>query len=293
MHRTWRSVLHIMYLMGAMVAAAFLQAPFVTRLSILCIVPLNLFSFLKHGMDACLDFASMTVLILLITTMHYVMVGIHYLLAPKKVIQPQLTHKNGHVANGTTYTMAPLKETRTRTLFLRLQENIWSLYIILLYKFKDFVEKCRNLAKHLTSWNRRSIVEEELSCSYQPSHKSREDLINGYARTGPVLSEDETDISHKLNPAAYSDDDCDHLVDANELRRRLNNFYPEERVTRSVSRPYTPSLTGSATPSLPRTPRPYCSAVTKSGGRCRGKSMHGFNVCNKHVRAPSVVSIHN
>lgn len=55
----------------AMIVAAFLQAPFLTRASILVIVPVNLITYLKHGMEASLDFTSMTVLIFLITASKY------------------------------------------------------------------------------------------------------------------------------------------------------------------------------------------------------------------------------
>lgn len=71
MHRIYRVGLHIIYLLFAMVIAAFLHAPLLTRITIMGIVPLNLLSFLKHGMDACLDFVSMSVLIFLITMSMY------------------------------------------------------------------------------------------------------------------------------------------------------------------------------------------------------------------------------
>lgn len=71
MHRIYRVGLHIIYLLFAMVIAAFLHAPLLTRITIMGIVPLNLLSFLKHGMDACLDFISMSVLIFLITMSMY------------------------------------------------------------------------------------------------------------------------------------------------------------------------------------------------------------------------------
>lgn len=71
MHRVYRISLHIVYLLFAMVIAAFLHAPLLTRVTILGLVPLNLVSFLKHGMDACLDFVSMSVLIFLITMSMY------------------------------------------------------------------------------------------------------------------------------------------------------------------------------------------------------------------------------
>lgn len=71
MQRIFRIVSHITYILVAMIVAAFLQAPFFTRASILAIVPVNLITYLKHGMEACLDFTSMTVLIFLITASKY------------------------------------------------------------------------------------------------------------------------------------------------------------------------------------------------------------------------------
>lgn len=71
MQRMYRIGLHIVYLLLAMVVAAFVHAPLLTRITILGLVPLNLVTYLKHGMEACLDFTSMTVLILLITTSTY------------------------------------------------------------------------------------------------------------------------------------------------------------------------------------------------------------------------------
>lgn len=71
MHRIYRIGLHIVYLLFAMVIAAFLNAPLLTRIIIIGIVPLNLISYLKHGMDACLDFISISALIFLITLSMY------------------------------------------------------------------------------------------------------------------------------------------------------------------------------------------------------------------------------
>jgi hypothetical protein len=50
-----------------MIIAAFLQAPLLTRTAILGIVPVNLISYLKHGLHASIDFISLTFLLLLIT----------------------------------------------------------------------------------------------------------------------------------------------------------------------------------------------------------------------------------
>lgn len=71
MQKAYCIFLHIMYILVAMIVAAFLQAPFLTRATIMGIVPANLLTYLKHGMEASLDFTSMTVLIFLITASEY------------------------------------------------------------------------------------------------------------------------------------------------------------------------------------------------------------------------------
>lgn len=54
-----------------MIIASFLQAPFLTRATIMGVVPANLLTYMKHGLEATLDFTSMTVLIFLITASEY------------------------------------------------------------------------------------------------------------------------------------------------------------------------------------------------------------------------------
>lgn len=71
MQRMYRTFLHAVYILTAMIVAAFLQAPFLTRATILGIVPVNLLTYLKYGMEASLDFTSMTILIFLITASEY------------------------------------------------------------------------------------------------------------------------------------------------------------------------------------------------------------------------------
>jgi len=71
MQRLYRTFLHAIFLLAAMIIAAFLQAPFITRATIMGVVPMNLVSYLKHGMEASLDFTSITVLIFLITASEF------------------------------------------------------------------------------------------------------------------------------------------------------------------------------------------------------------------------------
>lgn len=73
MQRAYRISLHVVYILVAMIIAAFLQAPFLTRATIMGVVPANLLTYLKHGTEASLDFLSITVLIFLITASKYTM----------------------------------------------------------------------------------------------------------------------------------------------------------------------------------------------------------------------------
>lgn len=75
------------------------------------------------------------------------------------------------------------------------------------------------------SWCRQnSAPVEELSCSYLPSRKSREDLINDYGRNYPSMSEESTDFENSVNVAAERYDrvdETDNIIDARDLRRRF------------------------------------------------------------------------
>lgn len=74
---------------------------------------------------------------------------------------------------------------------------------------------------------------EELSCSYIPSKKTREDLIYNYEQEFPSMSEDITDFEHSnfMSERNESMDDLENLIDANDLRRRLRQV--ESSVSRS------------------------------------------------------------
>lgn len=78
----------------------------------------------------------------------------------------------------------------------------------------------------MPSWGRGNSpnIREEMSCSYLPSKKAREELITDYARHYPNMSDD---ISERiLETPSLSDEnydqynESDDLIDASELRRR-------------------------------------------------------------------------
>ncbi|PBC33274.1 hypothetical protein APICC_01297 [Apis cerana cerana] len=249
MHRIYRVGLHIIYLLFAMVIAAFLHAPFLTRITIMGIVPLNLLSFLKHGMDACLDFVSMSVLIFLITMMHFIMIGIQRICGPKNIKRRsesnQVIDQNGHV-----------------------------------------IEKFSSLVQAVASWSKPSFVQsEELSCSYISSRKNREDLIHNYEQEYPSMSEDVTDYenSNLIDEKNRSVDDYENLIDANDLRQRLRKLESLNNRS-SYSRQQSPSR--SVTPSY--TSR-ICNAITRSGKRCRLYALNGQMYCNRHSLGSSIM----
>lgn len=280
MHRVYRIGLHVIYLLSFMVIAAFLHAPLLTRITIIGIVPMNLVSYLKHGMDACLDFVSMTVLIILITMMHFLMVGIQRLFGPKQETRAepvQVIERNGH-ANGqyvsSSYTKLHTAETPNITLYMKLKRNARALYNSFDYQVNRCIQTMRSLVESvLSSWSKQSGTQrEELSCSYTSSRRTRDDLIRNYECEYPSMSEDVTDYehSHLINESI---DDLDKLVDANDLRRRLQLRGPSVYSSRqqSPSRSVTPSF---AT---------RCRAVTKSGRRCRMHATPNERYCSRHA----------
>ncbi|XP_031830089.2 protein brambleberry isoform X1 [Nomia melanderi] len=297
MHRMYRTSLHVVYLLCAMVIAAFLHAPLLTRVTIMGLVPLNLVSYLKHGMDACLDFTSMTVLIFLITAMHFVMTGIQRLCAPKATIHSepvQITNKNG-LANGTAQdyissSCASLKSSGTpsSSLYTKLKRSIGRICNVIYNQINYCIQKCASLVQSAISWSRQNYNQrEELSCSYMPSKKPREDLI--YSRQGEfpsMISEDATDFENSIavNENDDSVSDLDHLVDANELRRRLRKLEGSgsraSYVQRSPSRSVSPSYA---------VPRVLCSALTRSGRKCRLFATNGNYFCSRHSAGTSII----
>lgn len=65
---------------------------------------------------------------------------------------------------------------------------------------------------------------EELSCSYGPSKRYREDLVNDYGKDYPSMSEDGTEFENSDNYEKYDNfNDTDDIIDENRLRRRWNN----------------------------------------------------------------------
>ncbi|XP_017887042.1 uncharacterized protein LOC108629130, partial [Ceratina calcarata] len=285
MHRIYRIGLHVVYLLCCMVIAAFLHAPLLTRITIMGLVPMNLVSYLKHGMDACLDFPSITVLIILITMMHFLMVGIQRLFGPKQQMRAepvQVIERNGH-ANGhyvsSSYSNLQSEQTPNLTFYAKQKRNVRALYYSLSYQINRCIRIVRSLVESVISWSKQSWPQrEELSCSYTSSRRTREDLIRNYESEFPSISEDMTDFEHS-HLVNESNDDLDKLIDANDLRRRMQrqmrgaSTYSSHQ--QSSSRSVTPSFTT------------RCAAITKSGRKCR---MHTTNdrYCARHIGGYSV-----
>ncbi|XP_012135755.1 protein brambleberry [Megachile rotundata] len=296
MHRMYRAGLHIVYLLLAMVTASFLHAPLLTRITIMGLVPLNLLSYLKHGMDACLDFTSLTALIFLITTMHFVMIGIQRLCGLRsRNIRPepvQVMNTNGHM-NGTSHSYVSSSYSNLATsrdpsvsLYAKLKNSIRQFYNFVRYEINLGIQKCSSLMQSIASWSKQSLTQrEELSCSYIPSRRNREDLVHSYEREFPSMSEDVTDFenSNIINGRNESIDDLDKLTDAHELRLRL-----KRRTTRSP-RSHARSPTRSVTSSSDTPSRILCNAITKTGSRCRIAAMNDHIYCYRHVDGSSLL----
>ncbi|XP_043507040.1 protein brambleberry-like isoform X1 [Frieseomelitta varia] len=279
MYQMYRVGLHIVYLLFAMVIAAFLHAPLLTRITIMGLVPLNLVSFLKHGMDACLDFVSISVLIFLITMMHFLMIGIQRLCGAKRT-----ETRSDPIQVINQIGSAQLPRVSSVSFYTNLKTNIRKIYVFARYQINQFIQKFNTLIQAAASWNRRSSTpHEELSCSYTSSRKNQEDLVRNYElqreQEFPTMSEDLSDFEHS-NLMNRSIDDFDYLFDANDLRRRLKRR--DGSVGRSNSYQRSPSR--SVTP----TSRMLCNAITKSGKRCRLFTMNGQRHCNRHINGSTI-----
>ncbi|CAD1471821.1 unnamed protein product, partial [Heterotrigona itama] len=271
MYQIYRVGLHIVYLLFAMVIAAFLHAPLLTRITIMGLVPLNLVSFLKHGMDACLDFVSISVLIFLITMMHFLMIGIQRLCGAKRTNLIQVKNQNGSAQSPRVFLIS---------FYVNLKTNIWKIYAFVRYQINQSIQKFNSLIQAAASWNRQSLTQrEELSCSYISSRRNQEDLVRNYKQEFSTISEDVSDFEHS-NLMDRSIDDFDYLVDANDLRRRLKRR--DGSVGRS-SYSYQHSPSRSVTPT-----RMLCNATTKSGKKCRLFTMNGHRYCNRHSNGSSI-----
>lgn len=144
-----RICLHIVYLLAAMIVASFLNAPTLTRVTILGLIPMNLVAFLKHGMKTCLDFTSITVLILLITGMHFIMIGIQRLMSsgnPKTIDTPDgYDFPMGNGCSTPLESTAMLSEQKQTPLKRNFVDKVYRMTINKLVRFKGNLLFLRNL----------------------------------------------------------------------------------------------------------------------------------------------------
>ncbi|XP_053989210.1 protein brambleberry-like [Hylaeus volcanicus] len=298
-HKIYCVGLHVVYLLCAMVIAAFLNASLLTRVTIMSIVPLNLVSYLKHGMDACLDFASMTVLIILITIMHFLMVGVQRMFGPKtRNARPEpveVINQNGY-ANGNPQTYVSSSYTskqspQTPSMYRKLKTGIWEVRNAISHQLKRCIQSCSSLIQSVVPWSQQTVEQrEELSCSYTSSKKSREDLVYNYQREFPSMSDDVTDFEYsQVKERDESMDDFENILDANELRRRLRGVESSyARSTRSYRASSNRSVDSNISTSSIALKSP-CRGITRNGTRCRFQARTGSQYCVKHL-SPSVAS---
>lgn len=91
-----------------------------------------------------------------------------------------------------------------------------------------FLEKINDLIHLIGSWNnqRNLTTHEELSCSYQPLKKNREDVYN-YKQEFSNMSDNEmqynsSNMTHSSHEEYYNDNIND-ITDAAELKYRIYN----------------------------------------------------------------------
>ncbi|XP_011865596.1 PREDICTED: protein brambleberry-like isoform X2 [Vollenhovia emeryi] len=284
MQRAYRIFLHIVYILVAMIVAAFLQAPFLTRATIIGVVPANLLTYLKYGMEASLDFTSITVLIFVITAMHFIMLGIQRMIGPNvseantKLIK--LIHQNGHGSYSVAHDST--SSAHSTSVHTRIEKKIQALNNLIILKINHYREKFRALLETIASWGGRNLnAHEELSCSYQPSRKKREDVVPDgmnldFSSFQPNnLPEcDSTDIICQYDECTGINSGrfvtCDDTEDSFEYPRfnmnslKLRTFMKPRSVT-------------------PTSPKFSCMGITRSGRRCRAFASPGLNYCHHHL----------
>ncbi|XP_034944424.1 protein brambleberry-like [Chelonus insularis] len=122
---------HIFYLLGAMIIAAFLNLPFFVRLLIVILIPLNTMILLKDGMEADLDFTSITLLLFLSTIGYYIFNNICNFIS---FIIKKLTPKKAAPKDTQTSYFSPFKKIKSVLLL------VTSLKTIILYIKKRLVQ---------------------------------------------------------------------------------------------------------------------------------------------------------
>ncbi|KAH0550330.1 protein brambleberry-like [Cotesia glomerata] len=289
LQKVYQISMHIIFLLGAMIIAAFLNAPFLTRASIMGLIPMNLVTFLKHGMNACLDFTSLTMLIFLITTMHFIMVGIHALFGVNRDKKPRVEKLSQYFTdtpNGHLSPQPPKPPTTSEqkifktSLTTRLSNTLKDVYKLIANQLLRCKGNIMNMWQYMTVWfARNNLPMEELSCSYLPSKKSREDLIDDYGNEFPSVSEDDSDF---LDRSFINE----NIVDAADLRLRWND---KERVTPGSTYSTRSSASRSISPGALSSPKVLCSAYTKSGAKCRSRAQQGRHFCSRHCQGSSTL----
>nr|XP_050855633.1 protein brambleberry-like isoform X2 [Vespula vulgaris] len=287
LQRVYRTVLHILYLLIAMITAAFLNAPFWTRAAIMGIIPLNLCSYLKHGLEACLDFPSITALIFLITMMHFLMSGIQYICKSKfQNSEPvRLINTNGLSNGNTRIYESPSDSNSIQTTFIGsvIKTTVRNFFITILNKINGLKEKTSNLIQSVASWSRQNLsAQEQLSCSYIPAKKSHEDI---YDYDYPDMSDDFSpgDVPNKSNDSYNVTNDVNNFINTNDLRYRLKG------VKEFVATTEQKNLSINSSRSSP-VPRMLCNGLTRSGKRCRLFATVGREFCSRHSTGTSIIT---
>ncbi|XP_071631409.1 protein brambleberry [Temnothorax longispinosus] len=296
MQRAYRTFLHIVYLLVAMIVAAFLQAPFLTRATIMGVVPANLFTYLKHGMEASLDFTSMTVLIFLITAMHFVMLGIQRMIGPNtseaKTELIKLVHQKSH-SNGVAYDNAPSSHSNSvpkMQLHTKLTRNVQEFYYLIVSQINHYRGKINVMLETIASWGGRNLnAHEELSCSYQPSRKRHEDVVRNGLQFSSYMSNDltECDSSNGTITVPWQPQDCSIMGDNDH--HYPNDFNDTDKSFEHLRHNINLSRAKSGTPTLLKFP---CMGITRNGRRCRAFASPGWNYCYHHSTGMSVKSDH-
>lgn len=290
MQRAYRVFLHIVYILVAMIIAAFLQAPFLTRATILGIVPANLLTYLKHGMEASLDFMSITMLIFLITAMHFIMLGIQRMINGPNISEAKtelikLIHQQSQlngVAHDNTSSLNSNSVPKMQ-LHTRVMKKAQELYNLVVSKTNYYREKISVLLEMVVSWGGRNLhVHEELSCSYQPSRKQYENIVHNelqFANLSKGIAKSPMECDSNGVVWQYrGNSSINHSGNTMDFDDKFVNFRQNMDLR---ARSGTPMMKVS------------CMALTRNNRRCRAFASPGQIYCHRHATGTSVMGDHD
>ncbi|KAG8229113.1 hypothetical protein J437_LFUL009582 [Ladona fulva] len=257
-------MLHLGYLLLGMVAMAFLGAPFISRLLLLILVPVNLLLTVNQDLAMrkafpytieSLDFQTITVIIVTFTLGNLI---ISYLTnVCRNTIWANKPAKCNQFAEVPTAKRIPLSGVDAPA------QNNWSSRFLSGMKVLD----PRSWWSSNEADNGRNNWSKDLSTSASQAYKP--DIDDSSDTDGPLVIE--------------KDDDDDYYAEV-FTRHSFERAFTPNRLQKNSTNEYHSPLATSLHDKLRRssTPKNTCSAICQNGQPCRNSCMNGHLLCHRH-----------